>query len=254
MWQAALASASVREVLDRTRPYDAVRLRLFGLPESEIAQTLREIDVAGLEITTCLRLSELEVDIRHRPQARPARDALVSEIARRHGSQLFSTDGSTVDDQVAALLADRWIGLAESCTGGLLAGRLTARAGSSAYVAGGVVSYSNQAKTELLGVPAELIERHGSVSPEVARAMADGALHQFGADVGVGVTGVAGPGGGTEAKPVGSVCLCAVTADGAALARDPVLPGDRGDVRERSVSLAMHMLRQLLGDRPRSGP
>ncbi len=254
MWQAALASASVREVLDRTRPYDAVRLRFFGLPESKIAQTLREIDVAGLEITTCLRLSELEVDIRHRPQARPARDALVSEIARRHGSQLFSTDGSTVDDQVAALLADRWIGLAESCTGGLLAGRLTARAGSSAYVAGGVVSYSNQAKTELLGVPAELIERHGSVSPEVARAMADGALHQFGADVGVGVTGVAGPGGGTEAKPVGSVCLCAVTADGAALARDPVLPGDRGDVRERSVSLAMHMLRQLLGDRPRSGP
>jgi len=249
MWPAAVATAPVRDVLDRTHPYDGVRLRLFGLPESEIAVTLRDsdVDLSDLEITTCLRQAELEVDIRHRPAARPARDALVSEIARRHGRYLFSADGSTVDDQVAALLAGRWIGVAESCTGGLLAGRLTSRAGSSAYVAGAVVSYSNQAKTELLGVTAELIERRGAVSPEVARAMATAALRRFGADVGVGITGVAGPGGGTEAKPVGYVCLCATTADGAVLARDPVLPGDRGDIRERSVSLAMHMLRQLLG-------
>lgn len=248
MWEPALATSPVAAVLARTRPYSSVRLRLFGLPESEIAETLRQVDVSGLEITTCLRRFELEVDIRHRESARPTRDALVREITRRHGRYLFSADGSTIDDQVAAGLAGRRIGVAESCTGGLLTGRLTDRAGSSAYVAGGAVPYSNEAKVSLLGVPASLLERHGAVSPEVARAMAEGALRRFGADVGCGITGVAGPGGGTEAKPVGYVCVCAVTAGGAVLARDRVLPGDRAEVRERSVTLAMHLLRQLLQD------
>ncbi|HSL08590.1 MAG TPA: nicotinamide-nucleotide amidohydrolase family protein, partial [Pseudonocardiaceae bacterium] len=114
------------------------------------------------------------------------------------------------------------------------------------YVAGGVVAYSNAAKTELLGVPAELIEQHGAVSPEVARAMADGARDRFGADIGCGITGVAGPGGGTDAKPVGYVCVCVTTGDGATLARDPVLPGDRAEIRDRSVTVAMHLLRRLL--------
>lgn len=250
MWEPALATAPARAVLDRTRPYVGVLLRLFGLPESEIAETLREVgaevDLSSLEITTCLRRSELEIDVRHRPGAEPVREALVAEIARRHGRYLFSTDGSSIDDQVAQLLAGRWIGLAESCTGGLLAGRLTERAGSSAYVAGGIVSYSDTAKTELLNVPAGLIERHGAVSPQVARAMADGVVQRFGADIGCGITGVAGPGGGSEAKPVGYVCVCVATADGAVVARDPVLPGDRADVRERSVTLAMHLIGQLL--------
>ena len=105
----------------------------------------------------------------------------------------------------------------ESCTGGMLAARLVDRAGSSAYVAGGVVAYSNAAKTGLLGVPAELIEAHGAVSPQVARALADGARERFCAHLGIGITGVAGPDGGTEAKPVGYVCLCVTTADGVML-------------------------------------
>lgn len=254
MWAAALATAPAREVLDRARPYTITRLRLFGVPESDIAETLRDVgadvDLSPLEITTCLRRFELEVDIRHHSGADTAREAVVERIRSRHGAQLYSVDGSSIDDQVAQLLDGRRIGLAESCTAGLLAARLTERAGSSAYVAGGVVAYSNEAKVDVLGVPAELIERHGAVSPEVAGAMADGALRRLGADVGCGITGVAGPGGGTEAKPVGYVCVSVVTADGSSVARDPVLPGGRSDVRERSVVLAMHLIRRLLLERP----
>lgn len=251
MWPGAIATPAARAVLDRARRYDAVRLRLFGLPESEIAATLREIgarlDLSGLEITTCLRQFELEVDIRHRPGLDDIRRAVVDEIAARHGNRLFSTDGSTIDEQVAALLAGRRIAVAESCTAGLLAARLTERPGSSDYVTGGVIAYSDAAKTDLLGVPAEQVATHGAVSPEVARAMADGARLRFDSDVGVGVTGIAGPGGGTEAKPAGYVCVCVTTGDGAVLARDPVLPGGRTEVRERSVTLAMHLVRRLLG-------
>jgi nicotinamide-nucleotide amidase len=251
MWPAALEVPALRAVLDRAEPYAHVTLRLFGVPESEIARSLREIEAGGvdlerLEITTCLRRGELEVEIRHRPGAEAEREALIEEIAKRHGPRLFSRDGSTIDEQVAELLKGTTVALAESCTGGGLAARLTDRPGSSAYVAGGVVAYSNAAKVELLGVPAKLIEAHGAVSNEVAEAMADGALERFDAGLGVGITGIAGPGGGTEEKPVGYVCVCVKTRAGEKLARDPVIPGGRGDVRERSTLLAMHMLRRVL--------
>jgi nicotinamide-nucleotide amidase len=141
--------------------------------------------------------------------------------------------------------SQRTIATAESCTGGLLAGRLTDLAGSSAYVLGGVVVYSNEAKTALAGVPAELIARVGAVSVEVAEALADGARAALGADVGVGITGIAGPGGGTEEKPVGTVHLCVVGPEGRR-ARSIVLPGSRTAVRDRSVTVAMQLLRVLL--------
>jgi nicotinamide-nucleotide amidase len=137
------------------------------------------------------------------------------------------------------------VAVAESCTGGLMAGRLTDRAGSSAYVLGGATAYSNEAKVRLAGVPAALIERHGAVSPEVAAALGDGARERFGADVGIGITGIAGPGGGTPDKPVGTVCLSVCTA-GARLDRTVRLPGDRAMVRERTTTVTMHMLRRLL--------
>ncbi|MGH3938251.1 MAG: competence/damage-inducible protein A [Pseudonocardiaceae bacterium] len=249
MWPSALATPAAKAALQHAQPFESVQLRLFGLPESEIAATLRDagatLDLSPLEITTCLRRAELEIDIRHRPGAEALREALVEQIAARHARHLFSSDGSTLDDQVAALLAGRLIGLGESCTGGLLTARLTERPGSSAYVAGGVVAYANTAKTALLGVPTELIEQHGAVSAPVARAMADGARDRFGADVGAAITGVAGPGGGSAAKPVGYVCVCVSTSNGA-LARDPVLPGDRTEIRDRSVTLAMHLIRRLL--------
>ena len=251
MWPAARDAEPVRALLAQAQPLCTVRLRLYGPPESEIAATLRAVggrlDLTPLEITTCQRRSELEIDIRHRPGAEAVRDAVVGHIAARHGRQLFSTDGATVDEQVAALLKGRSIALAESCTGGLLAGRLTDLAGASEYLAGGVVAYSNAAKTELLGVPAAVVERHGAVSPEVAAAMAEGARGRFAAEIGCGVTGVAGPGGGTEAKPVGYVCVCVASAD-RVLARDVRLPGDRAGVRDRTVTLAMHLIRRLLLD------
>jgi nicotinamide-nucleotide amidase len=172
---------------------------------------------------------------------------LVEAVREEYGAAVFSTDGSTVDDQVARLLSERGltIATAESCTAGLLAGRLTDPAGSSAWVRGGVVVYSNDAKHDLAGVPTELIETHGAVSEEVAVALADGARRRLGADVGVAITGIAGPGGGTEEKPVGLVHLCVSGPDGR-LSRSPVLPGGRSQVRARSVTVALHLVRELL--------
>ena len=252
MWPLATRTEAFRQAIAGRTEYSQDTLRLFGIPESEIAETLRLAEggeVPGfeqLEITTCLRRAEVEVVVRREPPGEAAWERLRDLIAERHGRTLFSADGSTIDEQVAALLAERWIGLAESCSGGLLAARLTERPGSSAYLAGSVVSYSNEAKAELLGVDPGLIERQGAVSPEVAEAMADGALARFDADTAVSITGVAGPGGGTEAKPVGYVCWCAKLADGSTLARDTVLPGDRTEIRDRSTTVAMHLLRRLL--------
>jgi nicotinamide-nucleotide amidase len=251
MWEVAVGSDEFRRAIGGRTEYRQETVRLFGIPESEIAATLRaaEPEVPGLEqleITTCLRRGEVEVVVRYEPGSEAAWRALAELIAERHARTLFSTDGSTVDDQVAALLAGRWIALAESCTGGLMAARLTERPGSSEYVAGGVVSYSNESKAELLAVDPRLIEEFGAVSPEVALAMADGALARFEADTALSITGVAGPGGGTEAKPVGYVCWCAKLADGRTMARDIRLPGDRAEIRDRSTTVGMHLLRGLL--------
>ncbi len=251
LWPAALDTRPVRAILERAPAIETMSMRLFGLPESEIAQTLRDVEAGGLdlgelEITTCLRRAELEVDVRHRPEARETVLALAAAIRERHAGFVTSEDGTSTDEQLAKLLVGHRLGLAESCTGGLLAGRLTDRAGASAYVAGGVVSYSDESKVELLGVGEDLLREHGAVSPQVAESMARGALDRFDADVAVAITGVAGPGGGTEEKPVGYVCFHVRDADGRSLARDVVLPGSRADIRDRSVVVAMHMLRRLL--------
>ena len=251
MWPEAVESQAFREAVETRTRYEQQTLRLFGIPESEIAETLRaaEGSVEGfeeLEITTCLRRGEVEVVTRWEPGAEAAWRALRRFISKRHARTLFSTDGSRVDDQVAKLLDGLKLGVAESCTAGLMAARLTERAGSSAYFAGGVVPYSNEAKTDLLGVDPALIDRHGAVSPEVAEAMTDGALERFHAQVAISITGVAGPGGGTDAKPVGYVCWCAKLSDGSMLARDVRLPGDRAEIRDRSTTVGMHLLRRLL--------
>jgi len=250
MWPQALDTEEARRALAGATPIHTETMRIFGIPESELAKSLREIerdvDLAPLEITTCLRRAELEIDVRYRDQAEETVSRLMDALAERFSRYVFSRDGSTIDEQVAELLSGRRIGLAESETAGLLAARLTEIPGASAYVAGGVVAYSNEAKQEVLGVPAELIERHGAVSPEVAEAMADGALGRFHADVAVAITGIAGPGGGSEEKPVGYVCICVKLRGGEVLARDPVLPGDRAEIRDRSTTVAMHLLRRLL--------
>ncbi|WP_101947607.1 competence/damage-inducible protein A [Mycobacterium sp. 3519A] len=251
MWPQAVETEAVQRAIAGRTTYRQDMIRMFGLPESGLAETLREAEnrIDGfdrLEITTCLRRGELEIVTRYEPDAATVYADLVQLLREHHGREIFSEDGSRVDDQIAQLLSGRRIATAESCTGGLLSARLTDLPGSSAYVAGAVVAYANDAKTELLGVPADLIATHGAVSEPVAEAMADGALRRFGADTAVAITGIAGPGGGTEDKPVGTVCFTVKLADGHTSTRTLRLPGDRSDIRERSTTVAMHMLRRAL--------
>jgi nicotinamide-nucleotide amidase len=246
MWADAVQTEPLRGLLAGAGTFEQRMLRFYGLPEPQIAATLREIDPpATLEITTCLRRGELELATVFAPSAWFDYERLHGELVRRHSDTLFSPDGATIDELVARLLEGRTIATAESCTGGLMAGRLTDRAGSSAYVLGGLVVYANEAKTALAGVPAEVIAVHGAVSPEVARALAAGARWRLEADVGIGITGIAGPGGGTPEKPVGTVCVCVSTGD-RIQERTVRLPGGRADIRERTTTVAMHMLRRLL--------
>jgi competence/damage-inducible protein CinA-like protein len=253
MWRAALDTQPFRVATRGAVTYETRILRLFGIPESEIAADLRAIEEAGvdlspLEVTTCLRRGEIEVSTRFEPTAKRTYARLEEAIAERHPDELFSRDGKTIDEQVAELLAagPHTIGTAESCTGGGLAVRLTDRAGSSSYVLGGLVVYSNEAKVALAGVDPALIERVGAVSVEVAEALADGAMARVGSELGVGITGIAGPDGGTEEKPVGTVCISVARKDGTRLTRRVRLPGGRSDIRDRSVTTALHLIRRLL--------
>jgi nicotinamide-nucleotide amidase len=263
MWRTASETEAFRAAIAGAPVYERGILRLFGIPESEIANTLRAAEAEGLaldqlEITTCLRRGEIEVATSYEEPAQAAYDAFVEFVGARHVDTLFSHDGSTVDEQVVSLLSGRTVAVAESCTGGLMAARLTERAGSSAYFAGGIVAYSNEAKASLVGVDRRLIERAGAVSVEVAEALADGAAERFGADLGIGITGIAGPDGGTEEKPVGFVCFSVSLQGGRGggdggdggsptrITRSVRLPGGRSDVRERSTTVTMHLLRRLL--------
>ncbi len=253
MWRKAIQSSAAQQAIAGRTIYRQETVRMFGLPESGLAETLRDAErsVPGfesLEITTCLRRGEIEMVTRYEPDAIDSYAKLMQLVRNRHGQQLFSEDGSSVDDLVAQLLAGRRVATAESCTAGLLAARLTDRPGSSDYVAGGVVAYSNEAKAELLGVDPALIEANGAVSEPVAEAMAAGALQRFGADTAAAITGIAGPGGGTEQKPVGTVCFTVMLADGRTDTRTLRLPGNRSDIRERSTTVAMHLLRRMLGN------
>lgn len=256
MWEAAVKTEALRDAIAGATVYEQRTLRLFGIPESEIAETLRQaegrgIELEKLEVTTCLKRGEIEVVTRFEPDAIGVYEAFERLVHERHADTLFSTDGDTVDAQVAKMLRERrWtIGVAESCTGGELTARLTSPAGASEYVKGGVVVYANDAKIALAGVAPDLIEEHGAVSEQVARALAEGARARLDAEVGVGVTGVAGPGGGTEQKPVGLVWLCVVGPTGEPLTRSVNLPGGRTDIRDRASTVALHLVRRrLLGE------
>jgi nicotinamide-nucleotide amidase len=251
LWATARQTDAFAAAIEGATTYERGILRLFGIPESEIANTLRAAEAEGLsleplEITTCLRRGEIEIATRYEPSGEDAYRAFVEFVRGRHRDTLYSEDGSTVDQQVAALLQGSTVAVAESCTGGLMSARLTDPPGSSAYFRGGVVAYSNEAKVSLVGVDPDLIERVGAVSAEVADALADGAVERFGADVGVGITGIAGPDGGTEEKPVGTVCFAIAARGGERITRSTRLPGGRADVRDRSTTVAMHLLRRLL--------
>jgi nicotinamide-nucleotide amidase len=259
MWETATETDAFARAVRGAHAFLREIVRIYGIPESEIANSLRAaeaegVDLARLEITTCLRRAEIEVSTLFEPEALPDYQRFVEFLAARHGERLFSRDGTTIDEQVAALLRGHTVAVGESCTGGLMSARFTDRPGSSAYFAGGVVAYSNEAKTALLGVPAELIKRHGAVSGEVAQALAGGAIARFGAEYGIGITGVAGPDGGSEDRPVGTVWLCVAGRAGGSLTRRTLFPGGRADIRDRSTTATLHLLkRRLLGERDGAG-
>ncbi|MFY9469471.1 MAG: competence/damage-inducible protein A [Solirubrobacterales bacterium] len=250
IWAEAIGTGLFKELARRTVVFEEQMLRMIGVPEPEIAKSLRAFDEAeglgSLEITTCLRGGEMEILISHDPAERARRDKLVAVFKAQYGEAIFSEDGETIEQQVIRLLAGRRLALAESCTGGLLAKRMTDADGASAFFTGSAVTYSDQAKAEILGVDGSLIERVGAVSEEVARAMAAGAMRVYDADFAVSTTGIAGPTGGSEEKPVGTVYINASARAGRERAVHIVLPGGRQDVRERTTTVALHALRALL--------
>ena len=249
LWPNALSTEPVRRVLDGGTPPVWRSLRLFGLGESTVAQAFDEAggDGDGVEVTICARDFEIVVDLLAEPHAVERAEALADAIGNRLERYLYSDDGRTVEEIVLSLCRDRGLTLAtaESCTGGLLAARLTAVPGYSDVTLGGVVAYGNEVKERVLGVPAELIEEHGAVSAEVAAALARGGRERLGADVAIGITGVAGPGGGTEEKPVGLVYFHVETPDGGHGSTFS-FPGDRDSIRRRSVVASLHLARRLL--------
>lgn len=250
MWHTALATDAVQQAISGRTSYTQEMVRMFGLAESGLAETLRDaestiLDFDALEITTCLRRGELEIVTRYEPRAAGTYQDLLALLRDRHGAALYSEDGSTVDEQVAALLAGHRIATAESCTAGLLAARLADMPGCSDYFVGGVVAYANEAKAEMLNVDPGLITEYGAVSEPVVESMVTGALHHFGADTAVAISGVAGPGGGGPDKPVGTVCF-SVRAGSTSITRTIRLPGNRSDIRERATTVAMHLLRRAL--------
>jgi nicotinamide-nucleotide amidase len=251
MWATALEVEPLRGLLRSVKQGQVRTMRLFGVPESQLAQTLRQAQRDGvrlgeLEVTTCQHRGELEITTRLRDADAPIYADLQRFIAAVHPDELFSTDGQTIDEQVAALLRGGSIAVAESCTGGMLAARLTDISGSSEYVRGGVVVYSNESKILLAGVAEQLILAHGAVSEQVAAALAQGVRTALDAEVGVGVTGIAGPGGGSPEKPIGLVWLSVAGPGDRMLTRSVRLPGGRPEVRERAVTVAMHMIGRAL--------
>jgi nicotinamide-nucleotide amidase len=249
LWDEAVKAEPVRRILARARPPEHRLLRFFGASESAIAKSLADAggDGDGVEVTICARDFEIHVDVYVEPEAEERADELLGRLTAPLERYLFSSDERPVEELVLDLCRGRgWaLATAESCTGGMVAERLTSVPGSSEVFRGTVVAYADEVKAQELGVPAEVLERHGAVSAETAAAMAAGARERLGADVAVAVTGIAGPGGGSADKPVGLVYLHAEGPSGGRSA-DFVFPGDRDGVRRRAAVTALHLLRRLL--------
>lgn len=252
LWPRALEAEPVRRVLERAPSRERIVLRFFGTPESAVAEALANAggDGNGVEVTICAREFEIHVDLVVEPGAEERAAAVAGSLREQLARYLFSEDERTIGEIALDLCRARGLTLAtaESCTGGMVAARLTSVPGSSDVFVGGVVAYANTVKASELGVPQEVLEQHGAVSAETAAAMAHGVRARLGVDVGVAVTGVAGPNGGTEEKPVGLVFVHAVGPDGEE-ARRTELPGDRDMVRGRATAASLHLVRRLLESR-----
>ncbi len=249
LWPRALASDPVRRVLARARPPQRRLLRFYGASESAVAQALARAggEGEGVEATVCARDFEIHVDLLVEPGAEERADALAAALRRELAPYLFAEDARPVEEIVLALCRAQGLRLAaaESCTGGLVAARLTSVPGASDVFVGAVVAYADAVKEEKLGVPAEILRRHGAVSAETAAAMAAGVREQLAADVALAVTGIAGPGGGTADKPVGLVYLHALTPT-AGRGASFTYPADRESIRRRAAVAGLHLVRRLL--------
>jgi nicotinamide-nucleotide amidase len=249
LWTSALESEPVLRVLERARPPGRRVLRFFGASESAIARALEAAggERPGVEATICARDFEIHVDLVVEPGAEAEADELERAVVEPLERWLFARDERPIEELVLALCRARRFTLAtaESCTGGLVAERLTRVPGSSDVFVGSIVAYADKVKVSALGVPRELLEQHGAVSAEVAAAMARGVRDRLGADVGIGVTGIAGPGGGTPEKPVGLVYV-SVSAPVAERTIDFSYPSDRAAIRSRAAVAALHLVRRVL--------
>jgi nicotinamide-nucleotide amidase len=252
----AMFTEELRPLLEEHRGKDLFIVRkvlhICGLTESKVNSLLEEV-LRQKQPVVGLSAGEGQVDVRilarERTAARALRAAEKTETAvrKRLGDAVFGVNGQTLEDIMGALLIQRKLTLAvaESCTGGMIGSRITNIAGSSEYFERGVVTYSNGAKTELLGVPAELIERKGAVSREVVAAMAKGVRERAGTDLGLAVTGIAGPGGGTPEKPVGLVYIALAREKGKKVNEHRFL-GTRDQIRKRTAQAALDMVRRYL--------
>jgi nicotinamide-nucleotide amidase len=252
LWPRALETEPVQRVLARAPEREHRVLRFFGTPESAVAEALAAAggEGDGVEVTICAREFEIHVDLFSEPAGRERGAAVAASLRTALEPFLFGEDEQSISEIVVDLCRARGLTLAtaESCTGGMVASRITAVPGVSDVFVGAVVAYANSVKEAGLGVSADLIAAHGAVSAEVAAAMAEGARRALGADVAVAVTGVAGPGGGTEDKPVGLVFAHASAPDGERSVRTE-LPGDRDMIRGRATASSLHLVRRLLESR-----
>ncbi|MFT7463268.1 MAG: nicotinamide-nucleotide amidase [Pseudohongiellaceae bacterium] len=244
----AMATALFDEMVGRGNLQAPLCLYGAGLPESEAGKRLGELmdpAVAGCRVGITVSLGRMKITVRGEDAVAMQRAA--DEAARRLGETIYSRDDGSLAEICVAKLTDmgRVVSCAESCTGGLLAAALTSVSGSSAVFRQSAVTYANSVKEMLLGVSPQLLKAHGAVSEPVALAMAEGQLRASGADVAVSITGIAGPDGGTAAKPVGTVYF-AVADNAGSVARLVSWPGSRGDIRGRSVNMALDLLRRRL--------
>jgi nicotinamide-nucleotide amidase len=235
-------------------------LRVVGVGESTAEEKTRDLmQGSNPSVAPYAKTGEVHLRVTARASGDVEADALIEPVAgqiyERLGDAIYGEDATTLEEAVVRLLAEkrRTVAVAESCTGGTLAGRITNVSGSSEVFGMGVVTYSNEAKQNLLKIPHALIASVGAVSPEVVKAMAERVRELSGADYGIGITGIAGPGGGTPEKPVGLVYIGLATAGGVTATKN-VYNGTRSDVRLRSTQTALNMLRQELLKAPGQGP
>ncbi len=252
----ALFEAQCRPRLERIAPKERIRtrvLKVVGLPESEVDERIAPIYTAYKNPATTLLATPgaIEVHLRARAASDAEAEALLAELGDKIelalGDHIFSTRGESLEEVVGTrlLMKEKTVAVAESCTGGLLSERLTRTPGSSNFFLGGAVCYSNELKTKMAGVPQTLIEENGAVSKPVAQALAEGIRKRTGASLGVGITGVAGPGGGTPEKPVGLVYIALADEQGTEL-REFRFPGNRDRIRQWASQAALEMIRRRL--------